>query len=161
MDLFGNSLQLFQSSGGKFIQNTTMNQFGTIINDVKGLTTTLGVNDDKKIESLAKDIYGIYEEKVKDYNELPPGESYDATWTTPSELIRKYQSITGLKLSGTDSTDIIRNNIRKPSKAKAVLEYYEYMQFKKADFECTDVRYDDNNSGRIIGMDFQYTGRIE
>ena len=37
------------------------------------------------------------------------------------------------------------------------LVYYEYVQFKRAVFNCTDSRYD-ANTGRIISMDFECTG---
>ncbi len=36
-----------------------------------------------------------------------------------------------------------------------VCTYYEYVQFKRAYFDCTDVRYN-NNTGRIIEMQFKY-----
>ena len=37
------------------------------------------------------------------------------------------------------------------------LVYYEYIQFKRAVFKCTDSQYD-ANTGRIISMDFECTG---
>lgn len=37
------------------------------------------------------------------------------------------------------------------------LVYYEYVQFKRAVFNCTDSQYD-ANTGRIISMDFECTG---
>ena len=37
------------------------------------------------------------------------------------------------------------------------LVYYEYVQFKRAVFNCTDSEYD-ANTGRIISMDFECTG---
>lgn len=37
------------------------------------------------------------------------------------------------------------------------LTYYEYVQFKRAVFNCTDSEYD-ANTGRIISMDFECTG---
>ena len=36
-------------------------------------------------------------------------------------------------------------------------KYYEYVQFKRAIFKCTEVEYDRNTS-RIINMKFEYTG---
>ena len=35
--------------------------------------------------------------------------------------------------------------------------YYEYVQFKRANFKCTGLEYD-NNTSRIIKMKFEYTG---
>ncbi len=37
------------------------------------------------------------------------------------------------------------------------LVYYEYVQFKRAVFNCTDSQYD-ANTGRIISVDFECTG---
>lgn len=40
-----------------------------------------------------------------------------------------------------------------------VFKYYEYVQFKRANFKCTNVKYN-NQSGRIIEMTFVFTGQI-
>ena len=34
--------------------------------------------------------------------------------------------------------------------------FYEYMQFKRCVFECTEVKYEP--SGRVSQMDFKYSG---
>lgn len=40
-----------------------------------------------------------------------------------------------------------------------VYKYYEYIQFKRAYFNCTNVKYN-NQTGRIISMTFEATGRL-
>lgn len=50
-----------------------------------------------------------------------------------------------------------RNN---NSKRNLVYQYYEYVQFKRAKFDCTNVEYD-SQSGRIIKMDFKFTGKFQ
>lgn len=40
-----------------------------------------------------------------------------------------------------------------------VYTYYEFMQFKRARFDCTDVKYN-NGTGRIIEMSFKFTGKF-
>ena len=35
--------------------------------------------------------------------------------------------------------------------------YYEYIQFKRTTFDCTGTEYDEN-TGRIIKMEFECTG---
>lgn len=40
-----------------------------------------------------------------------------------------------------------------------VYTYYEFMQFKRANFECTGVEYN-SGTGRIISMNFEFTGKI-
>lgn len=37
--------------------------------------------------------------------------------------------------------------------------YYEYMQFKRGVFKCTNLEYD-NNTGRVTKIDFEFTGKI-
>ena len=37
--------------------------------------------------------------------------------------------------------------------------YYEYMQFKRGVFKCTNLEYD-NNTGRVTKIDFKFTGKI-
>lgn len=43
---------------------------------------------------------------------------------------------------------------------RAISIYYEFIQFKRARFECTRV-IPDPKTGRIIQMDFSFTGKIE
>lgn len=57
------------------------------------------------------------------------------------------------KISGFDeikSGSNIRNN---------VYTYYEYIQFKRAHFDCKNVGYN-NKTGRIISMEFSFTGKF-
>lgn len=41
-----------------------------------------------------------------------------------------------------------------------VYTYYEYVQFKRAKFDCSNVEYD-SKTGRIIKMEFKFTGNFE
>ena len=61
------------------------------------------------------------------------------------------------------------NEIKKGSSIiEEVYKYYEYVQFKRAHFNCTSldgkgksgVTYD-SNTGRIIEMNFVFNGKIE
>lgn len=40
-----------------------------------------------------------------------------------------------------------------------MLKYYEFVQFKRAHFNCTNIEYDKNN-GRVIKMEFNFNGNI-
>ena len=42
----------------------------------------------------------------------------------------------------------------------AIFTYYEFIQFKRAIFECKNVEYDDG-TGRIISMSFEFTGKFK
>ncbi len=42
-----------------------------------------------------------------------------------------------------------------------ILKYYEYYQFKKAKFECTDIQYRSEGQGRVKSIEFKFTGDFE
>ena len=42
-----------------------------------------------------------------------------------------------------------------------IMAYYEYYQFKRGIFRCTGVTYDDNTTGRVSSISFEFTGNIE
>ena len=52
------------------------------------------------------------------------------------------------------------NNIKENSSIRQdINRYYEYVQFKRANFNCTNVKYNEY-TGRIEKMEFEYTGVI-
>lgn len=44
---------------------------------------------------------------------------------------------------------------------KNLLKCYEYMQFKRGIFECTNIEYDTGDTGRVTGIKFKFTGNIK
>ena len=87
--------------------------------------------------------------------------------TTNDEKVKSimnYYSVTGdskYKIdSRTQASKIIDlyNDIQ--DLQQYVYTYYEYVQFKRGKFECTNVKYDEK-SGRIIKMDFKFTGKFQ
>ena len=67
-----------------------------------------------------------------------------------------------------DSVDDLKNKSESPTKknqtTKTTIEedvytYYEYIQFKRAHFDCTDIEYD-GNTGRVTRMEFNFNGRF-
>lgn len=78
------------------------------------------------------------------------------------QIIYNFNSAYGSeKLSADDSKiDNSWSEINEKSEIREnVYTYYEYLQFTRAHFECVNVKYDSEN-GRIIEMDFQFTGKI-
>ena len=79
----------------------------------------------------------------------------------------KKNSFTTVKNDGSNGTTYTLNNItwndlkesRNGSIRENVYSYYEYVQFKRARFDCTEVRYDEN-TGRITKMKFKFTGEF-
>lgn len=48
------------------------------------------------------------------------------------------------------------------SKRDDVYTYYEYVQFKRAKFDCDNSKTEyDKKTGRIIKMEFKFTGKFE
>ena len=67
-----------------------------------------------------------------------------------------------------DSVDDLKNKSKSPTKKhqdtkttiqEDVYKYYEYIQFKRAHFDCTDIEYD-GNTGRVTRMVFNFNGRF-
>ena len=113
--------------------------FQAINMTVKGLDISKLTSDGEEPQLITKSNYTIKEFKINVINKLnklignfPGGEN---------ELI---------KLSKTIND----------SSSEEVRKYYEYVQFKRAHFKCTNVEYN-KKTGRIIKMEFEFTGKFE
>lgn len=113
----------------------------TDIEEISNLSTNLvedlsraGVEaDDTKLQLLSANIANIVDDKVDEETRT-----------------KKLKSIFGDKIA--DSNGKISEN--KISKIKsATMQYYQYIQFKRTMFTCTDVKYNQQN-GRVNEMDF-------
>lgn len=82
-------------------------------------------------------------EAIEKFNSICPSKRISYS-NTESDIKAKFKSNLG-------NNRTIREDVYK---------YSEYVQFKRAHFKCTDVRYDEN-TGRIIEMDYQFTGDFE
>ena len=84
-----------------------------------------------------------------------------------SSEISNIQDIADEGMSTSEIDDYFATNYKFPKKVSQygginqVLEdaklYYEYVQFKRAYFNCTGTDYD-SNTGRLIKMEFECTG---
>lgn len=73
--------------------------------------------------------------------------------TEQAEAVNKFNSISKNKIKKFDE-------IAKGSGIREdVYTYYEYVQFKRARFNCTGTSYN-KNTGRIIELDFEFTGKF-
>ena len=53
------------------------------------------------------------------------------------------------------------NQIKEGSSIRnEIYTYYEFVQFKRAQFDCTNVEYN-QQTGRMINMDFRFNGKFE
>ena len=103
-------------------------------NLVKDLSEAEVEADDTKLQLLSANIANIVDDKVDEETRT-----------------KKLKSILGDKIA--DNNGKISEN--KISKIKsATMQYYQYIQFKRAMFTCTDVKYNQQN-GRVNEMDFE------
>lgn len=138
-------LTLFKEQ--KYKQNNASNTFkDAVLDKVKKIEEKFG--GATNIQNLVKNIDTIYQGEIIGYNEGTP----DSGWYDENYIISRYKTLTGLKAGSVD-------DIRKEDKAEEVLKYYEYSYFKKSIFECTKVEYD-KDTGRVIQMDFRFTGEL-
>ena len=99
--------------------------------------------------SLASGISNLYG-KTSDKDKL----SAIALW---NKYIKDTYKITG---NNQERINQYNSKINNNEEIKnAIYTYYEYMQFKRAHFKCTGTKYD-NKTGRIIEMNFEFTGKF-
>ena len=145
IELNGRNFQYNGDTGTNIFKNKdTLSNIDkdTDIEEISNLSTNLvedlskaGVEaDDTKLQLLSANIANIVDDKVDEETRT-----------------KKLKSIFGDKIA--DSNGKISEN--KISKIKsATMQYYQYIQFKRAMFTCTDVKYNQQN-GRVNEMDFE------
>ena len=125
--------------------NAITNEFE---NGIKGTIDDLeDIYGQDSLSNLATGLTKIF---VDDINTLS---------TTKKEEIRKSFNAASRKVQIQPSDDLdkmigVGSDIRED-----VYTYYEYIQFKRAHFDCTNIEYD-GNTGRVIGMEFEFNGKI-
>ena len=110
--------------------------------------TTEFVDDVRTTGKLSLDKYSKFVENIQ-----ATGNSYDVEME-----VKTLDENPGKKTTQADATKIGEN----------VYKYYEYIQFKRAYFDCASldgkgnsgVTYD-KDTGRIISMNFVFSGKIE
>lgn len=128
----------------KYIQSNTKNLFEEYISSkINNIENNYGTD---VIQKLATSVSKIYVDE-------------NASYKTKMNAVLAYNSIKGEKLS--IENDLINKSIEKINTSKDdVYTYYEYMQFKRAYFNCESVEYS-KKTGRITKMYFKFNGTIE
>ena len=150
--------RLFEGSGNKiYIVNQNKNTFENEIKDmISKLESAYGTSS---LTNLTTNITKIFP--------VNPSESQKNNAVLSFKSACKKNSFTTVKNDGSNGTTYTLNNItwndlkenRNGSIRENVYSYYEYVQFKRARFDCTEVRYDEN-TGRITKMKFKFTGEF-
>ncbi len=128
----------------KYSQSNTENQFEKYISSkISTIEKNYGTD---VIQKLATSVSKIYVDE-------------NASYKTKMNAVLAYNSIKGKKLS--IENDSINQSIKEINASKNdVYTYYEYMQFKRAYFNCESVEYS-KKTGRITKMYFKFNGTIE
>lgn len=128
----------------KYSQSNTENQFEK---DISLKISTIEKNyGTDVIQKLATSVSKIYVDE-------------NASYKTKMNAVLAYNSIKGKKLSIENGS--INQSIKEINESKNdVYTYYEYMQFKRAYFNCESVEYS-KKTGRITKMYFKFNGTIE
>ena len=130
----------------------------------------LGSLEPIKAEKVARSISSIFKtaEQIDADAERQYGVA-DATTRTYvyKVMINEYNTASGESLTIDDINELIipstPGSINSNEYYTYACQYYEYMQFKRGIFKCTNLEYSDESStgtGRISKMDFEFTGTI-
>ena len=147
---------LFTNRNNKYIQKDTTNQFEEIINEANRVEERYGNAD--SATKLAKAIGTIYPSDDQINNNKSKGMEEEDSW---KEAKRTFNAYSSKHKIGSDNKEGIKAEIQAEVKDN-LYKYYEYIQFKKARFECKDgdVGYDPA-TGRINSMTFKFTGKFD
>ncbi len=154
----------FFKKDGQLTQSAVNNQIKSIIDSALSTQTSFG--DAKICSNLAKNVttfrapdnkngevnyYLSSHSEAIDENEAKRQLKIIAL-NTYNRIVGSNNSINFTNSSIDTAYNTLKNNI------KNIDAYYEYNQFKKAKFNCKNISYDDENSGRVKQISFEYVG---
>lgn len=116
--------------------NTQDNQLQTILSNTKSIENKYGRDG---IQKLVSNTTAIFLTNPQDWEK--------------EEALKKYNSIVTNANKETSYSNLLKNH------KDNIYRYYEFTQFKRAYFKCTATNYD-KNTGRILEMDFEFTGKL-
>ncbi len=127
-----------------FIQNnmnvklttSTINEFTTKVTEK--VTAIEKIADEDGLQNLVVGISNLFDKKSEQDQE---------------KAIKLWNNNAKIKVEKYKDLDTFANK-------DAIYTYYEFIQFKRAIFECKNVKYDDG-TGRIISMSFDFTGKFK
>lgn len=138
------------TGNGIYTISQTTNNFDGVYRTIKIMETssTDGYGDKQTIQNLCTAIDKIFIDSSK-----PIEDKRDAIISFNSAAYGKKS------YSYTGDINLQFNTMINENKDK-VYKYYEYVQFKRARFECVNTEYN-QETGRIKLMEFRFTGRFE
>lgn len=135
-------VRFFQNNKNEYIIDKANNTFEDYINDqIKKLTKgNSGSSDDLTENEL---------------NQLTTGMTKIFLESNASNSNKKVAENAFKTITGKDITYEQIQNYK-----ERVYAYYEFVQFKRAHFDCIESNYD-SDTGRILYLEFQFNGKIE
>lgn len=151
---------------------------------IEQLKENLKINDETALTGMAKNISAIFKTKQQqegsagvnsgDYNYNEKMNYVKRRMVTTFNSYSKQHQLgwedkfydmltleeTGGKLTPKTQTMKDINGVELGDVYTAICSYYEYMQFKRGIFKCTEVEYDKDNTGRLISIAFEFTEKI-
>lgn len=140
------TVRFFENSKNDYIIDKTNNTFEDYINNQikKIVNGDSGKQDDlpeSVLNNLTTGITKIFLEN-------------NASDDEKEKAVRAFENITGF-------SNIKASDLEEGSKYRErVYSYYEYVQFKRANFDCINSTYDPD-TGRITYLEFQFNGKIK
>lgn len=131
--------------GQTYTQSNTSNVLNTLITKINTIENDLGGS--KNASQLAKSYNSIFltQEQMEEGKRKNISEE-----TQKSEALKNFNRLSGKNLGSYNEIAEYEED---------VLKYYEYIQFKRAVFNCTGLQYD-NTTSRVNEMEFTFTGKI-
>ena len=134
-----------------YTESQTSNQIARIIQQQIGTEKFYGNSTSATKIAKSLDSIILSDEQIN-YNEqigIKPEVS-------KKQALDLYNSLSG----GTNFTDYDTMVASLQSNSGNILAYYEYYQFKKAQFRCSNIGYD-QRFGKVNLIEFEFTGKIE
>ncbi len=163
----------YNASNNPMVQSSVRNDIIAIIEQATQIETFY--RDSTTASKLAKSINTLILSKEQleynyKYREMPYIQSKTNAIMTYNRIVGNsenqieyksedidYNQGTGVEKYVNDKYEELINTLK--DKAN-VMKYYEYYQFKKGIFKCTNIEYD-STSNRVKTIDFKFTGNIQ
>lgn len=156
----GNGSNLLFNNGTSY----SINGIENIINKAEFIESKYGSK--KATTDIAKSIDSL----ILSENQLKYNQNYRHMSEIESKLyslelynrLTDGEKITGYQNNGDSAVLRAYDNMVEGLKGTAnIMAYYEFYQFKRAIFKCTGITYDDEVTGRVNSISFEFTGKIE
>lgn len=149
---FDGTNRIFTSEYQNFIlEKANTNQFETQVkNKVNGVMDI--AKNEKAMQNLASGISNLFDKSANDEKGIL---SAISLWNANV----KNNKIDTEDKKFEELANLYKTTINTVANKEKVYTYYEFMQFKRARFDCTDVKYN-NGTGRITEMSFKFTGKF-